>query len=389
MDDLAKQIQAGVFKNPEEIEAAFLRTQRGRQQLSDFKLMRTLAEPPQPDGSGGIGFRPSIEQIKQFHTQSAELAQLDDMFYSGRPEQQVQFWQNWFSKDANGQPHQQGLSAAETLAEGLFKADKAYYRAAANIFLKDASDHFLSLAKESPDRKQRLGYLDAARTLSYHINPDAPLPELPKEFLDTGVMPPKAAPSPAEQELAELKAKQTEREATERRQREESTHQAITSSRQSLVKADIQRALRFLDPVAKERPVMVEQARTGLYHDVISSLKQNKAGMREFNQLYQKALQSGAPADAEAAARKFREIARPVIKHLTVNKYYPEYSPQVVKQSTERHARASEAAQKAGTTVNGQPAAQPAEAILKRQAGETDEQMYQRAFRGMLGRATG
>lgn len=388
VDDLAQQIKAGVFKNPDEVEAAFLRTARGRQQLSDFKLMRQLAEPPQADGTGGLGFRPSIEQIKQFHTASAELAQLDDMFYSGRPDQQEQFWGQWFSKGPDGKAHQQGISAASTIAAGLFKSDPAYYRAAADVFYKDAADHFFSLAKDpsiSATPKERAGWLDAARVLTHFVNPNAPLPELPKEYIQSGVMPPSPKPTPAEQELAQLKAQQAEREASERKHREESTHQSITSSRQKLVKSDIDRALRFLEPAAKDHPTLVNQAKIGLYHDVIDSLKQNKAGMVEYNRLYQKAMQSGQPSDIEAASAKFREIARPVIKHLTINKYYKDYSPLVVKQSSERHARASEAAQKAGTTVNGQPAAQPAGAVLRQQPGETHEQMLKRTFQGILG----
>lgn len=53
---------------PDEIEAVFLKTSRGRAMLSNYKMVRELSKPPETDAEGkeigGIGRMPTVEEIR-------------------------------------------------------------------------------------------------------------------------------------------------------------------------------------------------------------------------------------------------------------------------------------------------------------------------------------
>jgi len=81
------------------LETMLLRSSRGQRMLESFKTIQALEAPPNPDGSGGLGYAPAPDEIRQWQADHDYTERLVDRFNTGTAESTQEFWQMILGRD--------------------------------------------------------------------------------------------------------------------------------------------------------------------------------------------------------------------------------------------------------------------------------------------------
>ena len=252
---------------PKEVESAFLATQRGKNILQTFKIMRDLQLPPD---KGGIGAIPTVEQIKDWY-QARGNWEAASYEFETNPES---FLLNWIRGE--GGVTQQGLRFIDTFLPTIHQLDPTgnlFNRVTAPVIRAQVSSLYAA-AQNMPegtnkdqfgvDERSRL--IDAAQILEYRtfgkLSPGAVGGNGQPAPAATGTP---SGPRPADPLAAERAALQRERQAIAQQQNQivqeqiASVQTAITSSVESSVDKDI-------DALAKAYKVREVMPSDEVYH---------------------------------------------------------------------------------------------------------------------------
>lgn len=339
---------------PKEVESAFLKTNRGRRMLSSFKTIQELERDP---AEGGLGFAPTAEQIKEAFTFGSDMRVMSDEFHSGDPNGARNFVQQWFGLDG-GKITLGARTVAQQILPTLAQVHPDLYNEVAIVALDRYQQHLLAGAMKDPSLSpEERAYAANVAIGIQHLTGMKQWEEAElKELQDSILQMKRGAPTDRREEEINQKLKRIE--DYERRNREESLKSfsaTLEKEEASGVRSDIQEALKSIKDALPESiygPIEEKVLRR-----VREKVGQNTLGLREVKALRSRALNTRDPGDIAAAARAYRNLARPVIKLLR-GEYLRDASGLVRQRSDERNKIASMADGKRGSTSVAKPTAQ-------------------------------
>lgn len=242
--------------------AKFLKTPKARQFKADHDLVERLSKSPE---KGGIGRRPTVEEIRDYHAAHQEMRLLVRDFYTAEPGQQARWLARWFGPGQNGQPkpaaHAMLQALPEYLAERAAAGDTASLLTIANPFITSQADRFRELAAQTTDPTQKARYEDAANLI------DMDRGRMPG--VQAGTQPVPANPDAERAARAEAELNRIRNESTRRGMQE--FHGGIMGKLGSTLEADIDQGLAKIKEVVD--PVTYKGYRTMLHQQVIAHIE--------------------------------------------------------------------------------------------------------------------
>jgi hypothetical protein len=376
---------------PEEVrklESAFLRTNRGRRALSALKSTQELEKDP---NQGGIGFVPTAPQVKEFFQDSSDLRTMADEFHSAHPAEAANWIAQWFGPDQEGKIAPGARAVVEQLIPTLTERAPDLAVALSLQAVENYKQELLKYAWSQPNEtiklpnggtfNPRLHWASIALNIEHHLTGKEFTPEdIQRLTLQFQGQPPEGMVSSP---TAEVDAKLARIERFEREQSQQARNEfsgKLKTECESGVLADVQEALK---PVEGKLPSLIHGAvQEKFLAEVQARIRQNLPGLREYARLRDAAFRSKSEADMQAAARAWRNLARPAIKQLRLG-YLRDASDLMKQRSDERHATAQAAQGQAGPANLAQPTAQSVLSAdaMKRREGETAQEHLLRLTR--------
>lgn len=375
--------------DPDSEVGKLLATSRGRRIYASFKKDQMLAEPEGEDGQGGIGFSPSVEQVKQFYRDSHDLSLMQHHFDSGQPASIEEFAKFWFAPQQDGKPRPGASVFANAMPDMLQKINPelniAVARNYVNRYVNVAVDRMLEAASsqdvstEAGVQKQKELYLAAQ-----HMHRDAY-----GQWFD-----PKArtartkGPEPVSAELAALNQLRSQ-VASERKadfqSRWDNFRNTTDNSIDRALNYDVDQALKAVKEHYKDAPLVYEGIRDRLVREVQQAVAKNRDGMGRFQLRYDQSQSGMNQDDIKELTRMYRQMAAQVIMSKR-----PEYlkaaAVSLKQQSDANHGKLREASAKKNVTAAGQPAAQDIRAALpQKKPGESHAEFMNRLVGAGMG----
>ncbi len=392
--ELSAILQAGGA--PKQIENAFMRTNRGKEQLALFKADRILKQPPEFDPTtgenrGGLGFMPTADQIKEFHRGHSDWTAMVQEF-AVNPHN---FATNWFSPDSQGNFREgtdQVLASIPQVIDQIYSnaeqsgnrvlAEKSVgmFRAVFAPMQKSYLDGLYARAAEMPDPAQREQIINAARFVEA---------DMFGKFRDDAKVAATTHPeSPADARMRELDERENRLNAWETKKQTVAQKEA-----ENEVFATIDQSLnRYLEKaLLPSKAGMSERTWRAAVKDFKSEIqgviRKDPVGWREFN-FKLSAARTNRGADARAAAvQAYEQLAQRHIRarYRTV---LQELATDATRQNGALHATAAAAAAQTAPAANGGQA--PPQSIMPtskvaRLPGEDPAEYNQRRLRAALG----
>lgn len=148
----------------EKVVGAFLSTERGRRMYADFKALRELEKP---DSEGGIGFRPTAEDIVNFHRSYQQHSRFWDDFSSGDPQRQVSIIRELFTATPDGRRVDGADQLLATLPDVLVDADPQMYRQLATPVATHITNTMRQLALSATSDEDKARWVDAGNLVAH------------------------------------------------------------------------------------------------------------------------------------------------------------------------------------------------------------------------------
>jgi hypothetical protein len=353
--------------SPKEIENAFLTTERGRRQLAHWKGMRDLSLPPSEDGTGGIGFTPTPQQVKEFYSAYNSFAQLTDDWESGKPEQMGQVVQALFSVGEDGKPTETAVRGIEALTSSL--PPELYGTLAKSVVTEFVKDLVNRAGDTSLPETDRTYFRNLATAIEEDVFGEQ------KHSID----PAKAAADPLRHErerLANQERQLQERTQSEAKRKETIVKNHVDAGKKTLQSQLLNEALSSFLPAYSDDKI-AKNGVTSLFNEAVKTrMTANVASRREYNSALNQAIKTGTQADANRAITIYKnwlaQSIRPVL-----SEFRSEASRRKVAQSTATHSAAqSSVAASANPSGQGGPAGMST--VPARKPGESKTDYYQR-----------
>ncbi len=338
---------------PKEVEAQFLKTQRGTRMLESFKRDRELEKLP---SEGGLGYIPTAEQIKESAGLASSMHDMARDFHSGNPENAKNFINQWFLRGANGQASAGAQVVAQNFLPTLIEQANGGSEAAAALYREAARPAVLRYVEEAYDRADsmqdpelRTIWFNVARMIEKDIT--GKFRPISEEQL-AGTAPVQQGPDPREAEIDRKLHVVQSFEQRQAQQREQQFGQTIKTAIQTALMSDIREALK---PILDQYPTTISNDLVEKFHDkVVAEVRQNPANLDAFKRAAEVARRDPSQANIQNAARAWATVARQVIRSKR-GAYINDALKPRVEESQKRHDVLAEASQKRGTTSMAQP----------------------------------
>lgn len=368
---------------PKDVFEKLLQSPRGQKYYKGFQLFQACAKPVE---QGGLGFTPSVEQLKEFHQDSQDFRLMSHEFHNGSPEYAQNWVKQWFQPGPQGYsqgamqvaksfiPTMAGMAASNPQAAAMYR------EIATPVVLNYIEELYREAAQEST-REDRITQYNVARIVEQKVT--GKFRPVPEEALEPGY---RATPA-TDPRQAEVDGKLKFINEFEQRQTQQANQQfegAIGNAIYKNVEADTDHALKSL---AEAYPKSTFAAiRKGFIDDVYRQVNspQSRANLRNFTIARDEARRVRTPEAIEAAATAWRSVARPIVRQLH-SQYMADNAPQIIARSNARNATLDEASTKRGTTgVVQSPQKNLAAGPSARQPGETYEQYMYRTTAALM-----
>lgn len=373
----------------------------GRELWRGYKLSRELAKPLE---QGGIGAVPSIEQLREMHTAKSDMETMAHDFHIGNQANAENFIRQWFAPGENG-PTRGGMAVAGNFISTLMKmaddpqSSPQQRTAATQMYVAAGMPVIHQLIGElrsaipnagsdfaDPEQAQsaRMNFANAVRAIERYMKMDPSfsdqdiLPLIEKGETATPAVDPRSADLDRKiQEINQWKTQQSQ-------QTNQVFQEQFNGAIQTNLASDTKLAL---DSLSKAMPARTYAAiEREFVTDVHKQLTSNPASLRAFSRARDIAVQTRSQQDIEAAARAWRDAARPVIKSLR-QQYLTENQPVIAAASANRHATAESASQRRGTSSVTHPIGTQPNTSASRQPGESQADYFARILPDKMSRA--
>jgi hypothetical protein len=321
---------------------------RFRRIYDNHAEMARVSAPPE---EGGIGFKPEVEQIKQWHSSHANL---DDMvldFTSGSPQAAAKFVSHWF--DAN-EGYQNSTQVAAAIPEVLAQVNPEAYQAVGNHYGSAIINQLTQLASAPGRTPEDIARLNDAALLLSHV---------------TGVKPTQrqqAAPPPANDEVAALRAEVQRLKYGTQQQTQGNIRESFTRNLDHVLEADADTALSSLKEAAD--PVVYKALRADMIREMRQVAISNPAIRQELDNNLKRMIRSGQVGDMSGVVRLWRQGYRDPLPQIR-SQYLKAAGFSVTRPADEARAVMQQAQQKTAPTQGTAP--QTSTSIQPRQPGES------------------
>jgi hypothetical protein len=363
-------------KMPAEVREKFMQDPRGRQIYAGYKFQRELAKPAMEDGTGGLGYVPTIEQIREMQQDSSDMQFMVHNFDQAHqnPQYAADFVTNWFGRRGeNGQLLPGAIHVAQSLPLVLDKIDPALYRAVAMPIMNSYLEERYRQLPTLPTEDDRVRFLNATLDLESDLSGQTPQQIADRRGITEPVWKQGQAPQPRQpgtdpREMA-LQQRENALRASQQQYIEAQNQQffdSLNTSIHGLFTADVQAALK---PLADAYPGQNgQQSRTylAIANDFSNEVRatlgdpDKSPAFRLYVMARDRAAATRDPRDVRQAAVEYTKVARPLIRQLRAD-YIQNAGIQLVSQSNARHQVLAEAANKTGSASVAQPVAPTAQ----------------------------
>jgi hypothetical protein len=357
-------------KMPAEVREKFMQDPRGRQIYAGYKFQRELSKPPTEDGTGGLGYVPTIEQMRAMAQDSSDMEFMVHNFDQAHqnPQYADDFVNNWFGRrDEQGQLLPGALRVAQSIPLALDKIDSQLYRAMAmpimSSYLEERYRQIPALATE----EDRVRFLTATLDLESDLTGQTPQQIADRRGITEPVWKQGQAPQPRvpandprEAALRQREQAMAERDSQFVAAQNQHFFDSLNSSIHGLFSTDVQAALK---PLADAYPgqngsqSLTFQALATRFADEIRATlgdPDRSPAFRLYVMARDRAAATRDPRDVRAAAVEYTKVARPLMKQLRAD-YIRNAGIQIVSQSNARHQVLADAANKTGSASVAQP----------------------------------
>lgn len=357
----------------ERVWGLILQTSRGRRALEQWKEYRDIEKP---FTEGGLGFKPSIDDLREMVQTKIAWEDMAEDFNSGDPNRVADFLSFWLGPDQEGQL-KPGAEHAATNLPGLLASSPAtvpLYNVMAHQFLNNYANYLYQMGEQESDKDKKEWAINTARGLDWHLNGTW--------RKDSGTGKPTPAETSRPNGTDPRLMEEIRRRDEEIRRLRESQNSSFTTSLNSEIDNIIGRGVdEALAVVQKVYPEPVYNAvRADFLKQVRSHVESQPMFQREHARLQQQAFQSGDPMDREAVLNRYRQQAGAAIKRHRQQflRTLKNTSAEQRQESDKRRQILEQSQNKVGPVAAGQPVSGQAEVQLDRQPGESMVDWYTR-----------
>jgi len=248
--------------------------------------MAKLAALPE---EGGIGFKPEVEQVKQWHSSHANLDEMVQDFTSGSPQTAAKFVSHWFAQDG----YQNSAQVAAAIPEVLAQVNPEAYQAVGSHYGNAIINQLTQMASGPNRTPEDIARLNDAALLLSHV---------------TGVKPTQqqqVASAPANDEVAALRAEVQRLKYGTQQQSQGSIRQAFTQNLDRVLSADADTALASLKESTD--PVIYKALREDMIREMRQVAVSNPAIRQELDNSLKRMTRSGQVGDMNGEVRLWRQ----------------------------------------------------------------------------------
>lgn len=355
--------------DPDSKVGEYLATPRGKRIYAAYKDLQTLAKP---DEEGGIGHRPTPDQIKEYFRTYADVTALQNDFLSATPDGVNRWAQRWFDPQ-NGEA---AAIAARQLMTVLPNGNPQAYGAARSVVLNreivPAVESLIERVRSTEDQAQAERYYYAAQELHNAAF---------GRYFDPAIVEQRPAPQnqphPAELELQRIRSEQQRSQQAQA----QSEYQAITSDIDSALDraldADVDEALK---PIKGQVPdVIYRGVKKDLKDSVKADLSRNKSALNVLETNKSAVARMRDRNKIPDLVRAYRSMALEPLRSRRVE-YINAAGRTLKEQNDQRHAQLQQAASKTEPASTQVPVQRDLSPAIARQPGETQEQFMMRSM---------
>ena len=309
--------------------------------------MAKLAALPE---EGGIGFKPEVEQVKQWHSSHANLDEMMQDFTSGSPQAAAKFVSHWFAQDG----YQNSTQVAAAIPEVLAQVNPEAYQAVGTHYGNAIINQLTQLAAAAGRSPEDVARLNDAALLLSHV---------------TGVNPnqqQQVAPAPANDEVAALRAEVQRLKYGTQQQAQGNIREVFTQNLDRVLGADADTALASLKESTD--PVVYKALRADMIREMRQVAISNPAIRQELDNSLKRMIRSGQVGDMSGVVRLWRQGYRDPLPQIR-SQYLKAAGFSVTRPADEARAVMQQAQNKTAPTQGTAP--QQSTSIQPRQPNES------------------
>lgn len=321
---------------------------RFRRIYDNHAEMAKLAAHPE---EGGIGFKPEVEQVKQWHSSHANLDEMVNDFTSGSPQAAAKFVSHWFNASDG---YQNSTQVAAAIPEVLAQVNPEAYQAVGNHYGNAIINQLTQLANAAGRSPEDVARLNDAALLLSHV---------------TGVKPTQqqqVAQAPANDEVAALRAEVQRLKYGTQQQAQGNIREVFTQNLDRVLGADADTALATLKESTD--PVVYKALKADMIREMRQVAISNPAIRQELENNLKRMTRAGQLGDMSGVVRLWRQGYRDTLPSMR-SQYLKAAGFSVTRPADEARAVMQQAQQKTAPTQGTAP--QQSTSIQPRQPGES------------------
>jgi len=286
---------------PERVVGAFMASSRGKRVLGAFKTLRDVSKLPD---EGGIGFIPTVGDIKEFHAAQQDWIAIQKDFSAPEPESKARFLDFWLGPDQQGRIRPGAEELAEMLPVYLNEKNPQAFQRLSRPMYEGLATRFMELSKVSADPEESK-MLAAAADLIARDQLGRPLIQPADQPQGTQL------PADVQRELDELRRfrqSQQQQQQTSAQQQQTAFSNDIDARCDRQLLADVEEALKPAAGVREANGFVYEATKAKLVSDLKAHLQRNTTGMSRVEFAKSRAVNSRDPQMAGAVIQEQRRL---------------------------------------------------------------------------------
>ena len=287
-----------------DIVGAMLATSRGKRIYADYKELTEVAKPIE---EGGIGYKPSAQEIREFHQSHQVRSQMLSAFEAGDPQSAAEWVQGWFGKWEDGANNVGAETVLETLPYTLAEIQpELFNKHIATPVAYGLAEHFAQMAASSQDPTLAAQAKFVADFLVWDRG--GKVPQSPGQALQQGQDPEKQAMIEENRRLRQQLGQQHSQSVQGQMQQIQSN---LDSAKENALVSDINRAAQKIEETAKQQtggPELIDALKFKFKYDVQQGLEKNRANLELLRMKERNAIRTGNRDAVQQIVREYRRL---------------------------------------------------------------------------------